>query len=873
MKNKFCDMGVLANEAAVETWFVVPLLDDLGYVPGNIRLKTSLQEIKVGKGSKSALYRPDYMLLVSGVPSLVIDAKSPLENVLKFEQQCSSYCLEINKAFEYNPVEFYMLTNGARTLVYKWDSANPVSDCTFEDFVSGNPAFSKLTSLISRKSLETSVTERRTKADNSRFSFGPVTLSDLSARFQKIHQFIWTREKMSPSAAFEELIKVLFVKLQKDRELRAKLGKAPEPKLKDVVFSIHWITGQTENENPINDPLFRNLVRSLEMDIQAGSKKRFFDLEEQINLSPETLKFIVKELQHVDLISMEEDVHGRMFETFLDATVRGRDLGQFFTPRDIVNLMVELADLKITKMSASTVLDACCGSGGFLIASMARLTTLADKMVGLSKKERSNLIAVINNESLFGIDAGSDPAIHRIARMNMYLHGDGGSHIYHADSLDKGIASVGRDSIENTRQLEEVQKLLVESEKKFDVILSNPPFSLKYSRDDDEQARVMRQYAVSIDRDRGKVLGSLLSSIMFLERYKDLCKPEGEVLAIIDESVLSGQSYSYVRGFIRDNFIIVGVISLPGDAFRRASARVKTSILILRPRGNGDEQAEVFMARTVYLGLEPRIARRIGVPANRLDVLKQSEMSRVIADYRNFKAGAPGPYVVDASRLTDRLDVKFCIGDSGRKASVWESQGREVIPIGKALIEVSGRETKVSPLDSYQFLRVNYNGDVGEGDLIDGEDCSYSTLFHVQNWDVLISNINLSRGAVGIVPPHLHGRYVSGEYTIVRAASDEEAVYYCALLRTKEILGDVLAATTGMGRGRIRWNDVASVKVPQYQEGNSHIKQLVADLKRFWLSYHSFLESRDSHMEESVAELEVDGEDARYRWLSFKPPE
>jgi type I restriction enzyme M protein len=146
---------------------------------------------------------------------------------------------------------------------------------------------------------------------------------------------------------------------------------------------------------------------------------------------------------------MEDDVHGRMFETFLDATIRGRELGQFFTPRDVVDLMVGLADIKVSKTGVSTVLDACCGSGGFLIASMDRMHRILHSMVGLTDQERRRISLKIINEALFGIDAGSDPAIHRIARMNMYLHGDGGSHIYHADSLDKRVGQVGRRTNDN----------------------------------------------------------------------------------------------------------------------------------------------------------------------------------------------------------------------------------------------------------------------------------------------------------------------------------------------------------------------------------------------------------------------------------------
>jgi type I restriction enzyme M protein len=498
---------------------------------------------------------------------------------------------------------------------------------------------------------------------------------------------------------------------------------------------------------------------------------------------------------------------------------------------------------------------------------------MAGEMVGLSSVERRGLTERIRNEALFGIDAGSDPAIYRIARMNMYLHGDGGSHIYHADSLDKAFGAVGKSSIEYNLQLYELRDLICSKGTKFDVILSNPPFSLKYTRDDPEQAVTLNQYEMSIDKDHGKVLPSLLSSVMFLERYKDLVAPDGEILAIIDDSVLSGQSYVHVRNYIRNNFIIRAIISLPGDAFRRASARVKTSVLILRLRADHETQGEIFMDSAVTLGLEDKVARRIGLPATNLEREKREEIEQIAERYRQFCLGVPGNYVVPPGRLCDRLDVKFCIGDRGRRACLWARNGLKVIIVSKALKLASGRARRVNDDDEYQFLRVSYGGQVLEGELIIGEDCSYSVLYEVRDWDILLSNMGVGRGAVGIVPPFHAGKFVSAEYTILEAASEEEAVYYASLLRTKEILGDILATTTGMNRGRVRWENIGAVQVPEYRAGNEDIKQIVADLKALWAAHERFSKGADSHTARVVAELDVDGEEARRRWLAFKPPE
>ena len=539
-KNDFCSRSDLTNEASVETWFVDRLVAYLGFKEEEIALKTSIREIKVGHGHRSSLYRPDYVLLVSGFPTVVIDAKHPNESIDKWISQCSSYCLELNKLYEYNPVEYFLLTNGLVTRVYKWDMAKPLVEMKFDEFSECNDLLTKLKATISKQALQLLNGNKRNDLMESPFEIRKISLDEMSAIFTKLHKQTWETEKKTPSAAFQELMKIIFIKIKKDKELRRTIGETTQPKVKDVVFSVAWIQNQTENDNPINDPLFKNLVVDLEREIRDKNKRRIFNSNDNIRLHPDTIQRIVRELEHIDFCQMDDDIHGRMFESFLDATVRGKALGQYFTPRDIVGMMVQLADIKVTKNGGETVLDACCGSGGFLISAMADMLVRVSQLVGLSSRERRKLERQIVNESFFGIDAGSDPPIHRIARMNMYLHGDGGSNIYFADVLDKRIGLVGKTNLELDEEISFLRDLLVNKGTKFDVILSNPPFSMKYSREHPEQREILNQYEIAT---RVGNVRSLPSSVMFLERYKGLVSVTGRILAIIDDSILSGESY------------------------------------------------------------------------------------------------------------------------------------------------------------------------------------------------------------------------------------------------------------------------------------------------------------------------------------------
>jgi len=593
MKNKFCEKSVLRNESDIEQFFIFRLLKDLGYKDVNILTKHAIPAYVIGKGQKRQSHIPDYQLCIGKIPVLIIEAKNPSEPIDKYITEAQDYATVVNRGFiGKNPIRFVLATNGIKTKLAKVDENKILLDINFEDFVDTNEKYKKLKEIISLNSFKKITSTNKEEI----FEFKTPDLGELKGVFKQAHDLIRRKQKIGPKKAFYEFTKLLFVKMNEDKKIQEKQEKNENVSINDFKFSVNSI--EQINENWINT-LFQQYRDDLEILVNRGDKKRIFQKDEKINLSPSTVKAIVEKVENFNLCSVEDDINGKVFETFLEAAVRGKELGQFFTPRSVVKFMTKLADLKIKRnpetgeYESDNILDGACGTGGFLIFALSDLFEKAERL-NISNKEA--LKKKIREECLFGIDASEDDIV-PITRMNMYLHGDGGSHIFLSDTLDKELLIESGLDRELTAEKQELKKIL--SEKQFDVVLTNPPFSMKYEQNKPDEKRILEQYDIAI---LGSNLArSLKSNIMFIERYHDLLKSGGKLLTVIDESVLNtegqGKSMQRFREWLRGKFIIRAIISLPKNTFVNADTGVKTSVLYLTKRmSQTEKQPKVFMA-------------------------------------------------------------------------------------------------------------------------------------------------------------------------------------------------------------------------------------------------------------------------------------
>lgn len=187
------------------------------------------------------------------------------------------------------------------------------------------------------------------------FNLSVIEQSELTKRFKQAHDALWAGGQLNPSEAFDELDKLIFCKIWDERKYR----KAGEP----YDFQIITIDRNTEKDERKrrqleNDSLYKRVMALYE----EGRKKDAEVFRDNIRLTPEKIRTVVGYLESVNLSDTDLDSKGRAFETFMGSFFRG-NFGQYFTPRPIVEFIVDVLPIK----HDSKVLDTSCGSGGFLL--------------------------------------------------------------------------------------------------------------------------------------------------------------------------------------------------------------------------------------------------------------------------------------------------------------------------------------------------------------------------------------------------------------------------------------------------------------------------------------------------------------------------
>jgi type I restriction enzyme M protein len=255
-----------------------------------------------------------------------------------------------------------------------------------------------------------------------------------------------------------------------------------------------------------------------------------------------------------------QDTQGDIYEYLLSEITSAGKLGQFRTPRHIIQLMCELVDPKL----GDTICDPACGTGGFLLGSYQHILT-AHTSKEHRKTDENGLVRGqlgdkltderqwkhLKEKTFYGYDM--DESMVRIGLMNLMMHGISSPNIEQKDTLSKRY----------------------DENNYYDVIMANPPFKGSIDKGDINESLS---------------LPTTKTELLFINRIINSLKIGGRAAVIVPDGVLFGSSAAHkqARKMLLNDCELQGVISMPSGVFK-PYAGVSTAILIFVKGGETEK--------------------------------------------------------------------------------------------------------------------------------------------------------------------------------------------------------------------------------------------------------------------------------------------
>lgn len=171
----------LQSESDVEQKFLYKILsgaepEGLGFTNYDILTKPNIRKIDIDKGKGKKLYYPDYAVVIDGVPSLIVEAKAPGENLKEALREARLYASEVNSLYpkNINPVQFAIASDGSSILASYWDQAEPFSILSDADVSALNSNYAHFVSTVGRHNLASHASSLRNRIKKKARYFKPI---------------------------------------------------------------------------------------------------------------------------------------------------------------------------------------------------------------------------------------------------------------------------------------------------------------------------------------------------------------------------------------------------------------------------------------------------------------------------------------------------------------------------------------------------------------------------------------------------------------------------------------------------------------------------------------------------------------------------
>jgi len=613
---------ITGDEEMSRAFLLTRLVNELGYSPDRIEIE---HEYTAGRPHTNTSRIDVVVRDVYGDAFLFIEVKSPeeyasIDKDKTIEEQL--YKVSYMEKAEGHKVKYLVLYTSSET-------GTTVSD---ECMIIDADAYSTYVDWEAERNCTNDLPVRYGKAQLKPYIKGSD--KDLETEFTgemlnqlqtDLHNVLWGGGSTDDNDVFASLTNLILAKIQDEDSTE----DGETYKFQSLTFEKEGDEEFETNEDlfkRINE-LYRDALKSkLYILDEAELQKSYVIDSKKFSLSK--LKYAVQKMERLSFVDGKNSLSGKdILGEFFEGIIRDgfkQNKGQFFTHVNIVRFMlwsVQADKLAIKRIKEDKeipyLIDPSAGSGTFLIEYMKFITenmkyrfrkelgttrAVKDKIESdwFYPDHRENKWAqtyIYASESNFNLGTAT--------KVNMILHGDGSTNIFVKDGLlpfskyEKETApNILHDSANETLYADKAVN------GNFDLILTNPPFS------------------VDLDNDTKKTLGKSFlfgdkknSENLFIERWYQLLRENGRLAAVLPESVFDTTENKYIRLFLYKYFKIKAVVSIPQLAFEPYTS-TKTSILFAQKKTSSEVKewdAEWAEASKEYSKLKTRVENLISV--------------------------------------------------------------------------------------------------------------------------------------------------------------------------------------------------------------------------------------------------------------------
>jgi len=580
--------SLTGDEEIVRAFLIDRLVNELDYKPENVEIE---KEYSVKAGHEKLLPRIDIIIKdEKGNPFFFIEAKAP-DKFEKGKEEIEGQLFALAQAEEKDfktKVKYlvYYTTDLQeegildKAIIIDFEKYRNYTDWQNDGFISigieltagyGEPKKQPLIKGHEKYDLRTKINRE-----------------EIEGLGRNLHNVLWGGGGTNDSEIFYSLVNIILAKIQDEYE------KEDE---QEYDFQIYQYGSHIEASEKVYGRINQLYKRALKEQLNVSEQQKIDD-DNIINRNKFPLNKLIYTVQSLESFSFLEgrssldgkDILGDFFESITRDGFK-QNKGQFFTPTPIVNFLLyalQLDNLAIDRLNNDRelplIIDPSAGSGTYLVEAMKLITKelkykQKDKLKSSRQiKQRFEELFTPDyaenkwaREYLYGSEINFD--LGTASKVNMILHGDGSTNIFVKDGLLPFRFYVKETS---PNYLETANPEILYNDKevnaKFDVAVSNPPFSVDL---DTQTQREVKNAFVFGDKKN--------SENLFIERYYQLLKEGGRLGVVLPESVFDTTENKYIRLFLFKYFNVKAIVSLPQLTFEPFTS-TKTSLLFAQKK-------------------------------------------------------------------------------------------------------------------------------------------------------------------------------------------------------------------------------------------------------------------------------------------------